>query len=117
MQDSAAAIRYDASVNGMRIVKIALHGYEATLTCNTMLGHCTVQASCENPLSPDIVLKDGGFAMLYQHTAVTAETENMFEESYRAAKAFCQNAPAVLNRARAAIEDGASREKLEQIIA
>lgn len=116
MNDGAAAIRYDTSVDGMRVVKIALHGYEATLTCNTMLGHCTVQASCDNPLSPDIILKDGGFAMLYQHTAITEETAGMFEASYRAAKAFCQNAPAVLNRARAAIEDGASTDELAHAI-
>lgn len=102
----AARVVYDASVGGIRIAKAEICGHVATFTCNELLRHCTVQISGTGPLAPDIVCKDGKFAMVYQYAAVTDEVQAEFEASYEKAKAFCRNAGPAVARIRAMIEDG-----------
>lgn len=97
---------YDASVGGVRVAKAEILGHVATFTCNELLGHCTVQVAGTGPLAPDIIYKDGKFAMVYQYAAVTENVMDEFEASYGQAKAFCRDAGPAVARIRALIEDG-----------
>lgn len=99
-------MKYDITMDGIRVVKAEIDGFLISMTCNMNLCHCTVKITHEDSLYPQIQYVNGTFSLCYQHTVLLPEDMDSFETAWKKTRQFCDQAKGMIEEMKNRIEKG-----------
>lgn len=106
--DSSWNVKYDAVMDGVRVARVGIAGFDVVFTRNTNMpgGKCTVHVAQKTPMHPEIQFSGDGFTMSYGYIVLDQADVEGFEEAWKDAVAFCRDGRSTVAECRRRIEAG-----------